>query len=312
MLFLLFLILIVAAVFFFKGYNKLQKASQSVKETASNIDVMLRKKLELTQQIMDVCKGYADHEKLTLFKISVDQSNSLSELAAANGQADKAFAYFSQLANRFPDLKASANYQQLAAQLQALGDQLQNKREQYNARVSDYNKVRNVVPTIFVARALSFSEAKHLDFGDASSMDILKTFQTDDGAKLEAFLGNIGSKVASGTKAAVGKAAEVGTVVAQKARTGSTSAVEFGRDRLGLTKYHYSEGGVIKGPIMRKELDALVAEKKLSATVFVLEDGTKDWIKYETLLTKDAPPPPPDLAVPPPPDSLGNAARPGV
>src|SRR5579863_7146151 len=139
MLFLLFIILIAAVWFFLKSYNKLQNASQSVKETASNIDVMLRKKLELTQQIMDVCQGYADHEKLVHFKISVDQSNSLSELAAANGQADKAFAYFSQLANRFPDLKASANFQQLSSELVVLGDQLQNKREQYNARVTDYN-----------------------------------------------------------------------------------------------------------------------------------------------------------------------------
>jgi hypothetical protein len=143
-------------------------------------------------------------------------------------------------------------------------------------------------------------------------MDILKTFQTDDGAKLEAFLGNIGHKVASGTKAAVGKAAEVGATVAQKARTGGTSAVEFGRDRLGLTKYRYSEGGVVKGPILRKELDALIAERKLSPGVFVIEEGTKDWVKYETLLAKDAPPPPPDAAVPPPPDSLGSAASPGM
>lgn len=302
MLFLLFVLLIVAAVLFFKGYNKLQTASQSVKETASNIDVMLRKKLELTQQIMDVCKGYADHEKLVHFKISADQSDSLSELAAANGQADKAFAYFSQLANRFPDLKASTNFQQLSSELVVLGNELQNKREQYNSRVSGYNQVRNVVPTVFVARALSFPEAKHLDLGDSASMDVLKTFQTDDGAKLEAFLGNIGHKVASGTRAAVGKAAEVGTVVAQKARTGGTSAVEFGRDRLGLTKFRYSEGGVVKGPITRKELDALVEARKLSPQTFVLEEDAKDWVKYESLLAKVAPPPPPDAAIPPPPD----------
>ena len=91
MLFLLFIILAVAAVFFFKSYNKLQSASQSVKETASNIQVMLRKKLESTQQFMDVCQSYADRETMTHFKISADQSSSLSELAAANGQADKAF-----------------------------------------------------------------------------------------------------------------------------------------------------------------------------------------------------------------------------
>jgi LemA protein len=81
---------IAMAVLFFFGYNQLQRISQLVKETASNIQVMLRKKLELTQQAMDVCKGYADHEKLVHLKVSGDMANSFKDLANANARAEQA------------------------------------------------------------------------------------------------------------------------------------------------------------------------------------------------------------------------------
>jgi LemA protein len=242
---------------------------------------------------MDVCQGYADHEKLVLLKVSGDMANSFKDLANANARAEQALAYASQLANRFPDLKADAHYLKLSDQLKSLGDQLQYKREQYNAHVRDYNTARTTVPTVFVARALKFPEAPYLNFEEGGSLDVLQTFQTDDGARLESFLGNLGNKLADGTKAAV-----------DKAKSSGSAAVGFGKDRLGLTKFRYSEAGTVKGPVSRKELDALIESKKLTPQVFILEDGTKDWIKYETLLVKDAPPPPPpDAGVPPPPDA---------
>jgi hypothetical protein len=153
---LLFWAGIVAAVFFFIGYNKLQRISQLVKEAASNIQVMLRKKLELTQQAMDVCKGFADHEKLVQLKVSSDMANSFKDLANANARAEQALAYVSQLASRFPELKADAHFMNLSNQLESLGNQLQYKREQYNAHVRNYNTVRTTIPTVFVARALKF------------------------------------------------------------------------------------------------------------------------------------------------------------
>jgi LemA protein len=298
----LFLAAIVVAVLFFFGYNKLQSISQQVKEAASNIQVMLRKKLELTQQAMDVCKAYADHEKLVLLKVSGDMAGSFKDLANANARAEQALAYVSQLANRFPELKADTQFINLTAQLESLGNQLQAKREQYNAHVRSYNTARTTIPTVFVARALKFPEAPYLNFEDGGSLDVLQTFQTDDGARLENFLGHLGHKVADGTKAAVDRATEVGTVAINKARTSSSAAVDFGKERFGLTKYHYSEGGTVKGPVVRKELDLMVQQKKLAPQIFVLEEGSKDWIKYETLAAKDAPPPP-DAFIPPPPDA---------
>src|SRR5262249_29256494 len=144
---------------------------------------------------------------------------------------------------------------------------------------------------------LGFPEAQHITFGEGGAVDNMTRFETDDGAKLEAFLGNIGSKVASGTKSVVNKAADLG------------------RDR-SMVKFHYSEGGVSKGPVLRRDLDTMVQENKLPMSVFVLAEGSKDWIKYDALLAKEAPaaattpppPPPPDAGIPRPPDAAGISA----
>ena len=292
MLFLLLIVVGGAVWFFLKSYNRLQRECQPVKECFSNIQVMLRKKLELTQQLMDVCRASADNEKLQNFKISADRMESMRDLVSANGQADKAIAFMSQMGGQFPNLKTNVNFLQLSEKLTALGDQLQQKREQYNHQASQFNATRNQVPTVFVARMInSFPQAPMLEFGDEASLDRLSTFHTDDGQALEQFIGGIGHKVAGGARAAVGMAMDAGSAVAQKALGSGTAC------------YRYSEGGAVKGPVSRKELDALVLQNKLPPSVFVLEEGTKDWVKYEQLAVKELPPPPDAVApVPPPPD----------
>jgi hypothetical protein len=82
------------------------------------------------------------------------------------------------------------------------------------------------------------------------------------------------------------------------------AALSSGKDQLNPVRYHYSEDGNVKGPVSRKELDTLIQEKKLTSQVFILEDGTKDWIKYEVLVARNAPPPLANISVPPPPDAL--------
>lgn len=300
----LVVISLAVVVLFLIGYNKLQRISQLIKESASNIQVMLRKKLELTQQAMDVCKGFADHEKLVLLRVSSDMADSFKDLAAANARAEQALAYVSQIANRFPELKADAHFTRLSEQLESLGNQLQGKREQYNGHVRDYNTVRTTIPWVFVARAMKFPEAPYLNFEHAGNLDVLQTFQTDDGAILQRFLGDIGQKLTNGTIAVVDRATEVGTAVAHKARVSSSAAVDFGKERFGLTKYRYSVAGKVEGPVSRKELDALVKENKLSLQTYILEEGSKDWIQYEALVAAELPPPPPDAVVPPPPDAV--------
>lgn len=110
--------------FFLKSYNLLQRSSQLVKEGASNIKVMLRKKLELTKQLMDLCKGYAEHEQFVNLRVSADIADSFKDLGCANARAEQAMSFMGQLANRFPNLKADHQFLLLSRQLTDLGSEL--------------------------------------------------------------------------------------------------------------------------------------------------------------------------------------------
>ena len=278
--------------FFLKSYNLLQRSSQLVKEGASNIEVMLRKKLELTKQLMDVCKGYTEHEQLVNLKVSADMAGSLKELGSANARAEQAMTFMAQLASRFPNLKADQQFLALSRQLTDLGGELQAKREWFNRCVRDYNAERSAIPTVFVARALAFPEASFLNFDDEGSMDILHTFQTDDGAKLEALIGSVGSKI-GGT----------GAAFAKRAREATSAAVEIGREKLGKAKYRYSAAGKPSVPMSRRELDRLADAGAISERTYIIEDGGTEWITFGELVAKDAPPVAPLASVPPPPDA---------
>ncbi len=276
--------------FFFTSYNKLQAASQQVKEGASNIQVMLRKKLELTIQLMDTCKGYQGHEQLVNLKVSADMADSFKNIGAANARAEQAMAFMTQMASRFPELKADTQYTALNNRLAALGNELQSKREWFNRFVRDYNTLRTTAPTVFIARAMNFPEAQY--FNTDENMDVLQTFVTDDGAKLEAFLGSIGSKLSSGASA-----------VAEKAKSAGSAAVEISKEKFSKKKYRYSIGGKPSDPIDRKQLDELAKTGTINEKTYVIEDGGKTWFTVGDLTTKDATLPPLDAGVPLPPDA---------
>jgi len=278
--------------FFLKSYNLLQRSSQQVKEGASNIKVMLRKKLELTQQLMDVCKGYAEHEQFVNLKVSADMADSFKDLGSANARAEQAMTFMAQLASRFPNLKADQQFLTLSAQLTDLGGELQGKREAFNRSVRDYNAERSSIPTVFVARALAFPEASFLNFDDEASMDILQTFQTDDGAKLEALIGSVGSKIGGASVA-----------FANRAREATSAAVEIGREKFAKTKYRYSAGGKPSVPVSRKELDRLAEAGAITERTYVFEDGGAKWISFGELVAQGTLPAAPNASVPPPPDA---------
>ncbi len=60
---------VVIAVIAFLGYNGLRALSESCRESMSNIDVVCKKQISLTNQLHDVVKGYQESEKLVMLKI---------------------------------------------------------------------------------------------------------------------------------------------------------------------------------------------------------------------------------------------------
>lgn len=257
------LIVVVIGVIAFLGYNKLRKLSESIREAWSNIGVVGRKQASLINQLIDVVKGYQESEKLVMLKVSEDMSNA-ANVAQMYQQTGMVLSSVNGLAERFPELKASQQYQRLIDSVQSCESQLENARAGYNASVREYNTVRSSIPTVFYAPILGFKIAPYLEFeGNTQVMDMgsLKSFSADDdGERLNALLGKAGGKLLE----ASGKTIDAGKIVAQKAIEGGKILADKAQEKVGEIRSERSEKA-IAGPAEKKDCGSCGAQMNVDA-----------------------------------------------
>lgn len=267
---------IVLAVIVWITYNRLQKLSQNVKEWNSNIQIALSKKIAEINQLMTMVKGYQEFEQFTQLKISSDSS--AAELASAYQQSDATFSAIQVTAQKFPELKASQQYQRIIDSIQGCERDIQQKREIYNGMVKQYNSAYLSIPAVFLAPLLGFSKAPFLQF-DTSGMqqeNTLKEFKTDDGERLRELFGKATNAVAHTGKSIINKASEVGQSLAE----GNTAAKPEGAAQETLY-FYLVEGSAPAGPVPLRAIREQVLAGKLPLTVQVAAVGTSTWIPIQ-------------------------------
>lgn len=187
---LLVLILLGTLGFIVVNYNNTQKHAQKVMESHSNIMASMKKRVDLVNKLMDVTKGYGDHEKLTYIAVAQAENSrpQTENLEKANTKIEVAVDNIAALARNYPELKADRAYQQLMSQLHHIEDELQNKRETYNHFVSIYNNSIASIPFVFVASSVGFKPAKFFDVSNSDSLENIKDFNINDGEALRGVL----------------------------------------------------------------------------------------------------------------------------
>ncbi|MEM3839145.1 MAG: LemA family protein [Candidatus Micrarchaeaceae archaeon] len=156
------LILIAAVALIF---NSLIVKRNRVQNAMAQIDVQLKRRYDLIPNLVDAVKGYMKYEKgvlttVTQLRASI-VSGSMQDRAAANNMVSQALKSIFAVAENYPDLKASANFQNLQSQLQDTEDKIAFVRTSYNDYVLDYNNAIQEVPGVFFANAFGF---KKMDF----------------------------------------------------------------------------------------------------------------------------------------------------
>ena len=202
----LLVVLLLGGIFGYaiKTYNGLRLRSEGVKRSNSDLTGMLRKRVTLVNQLIDICKGYGEHEKLTHITVSEGATNvaeSASIARAANTVIDRVTA----IASNFPDLKANHTYEKLMDQLHSIEGEIQQKRELYNRMVELYNTQRATFPAVLFSDTLGFPEAPYYQTNE-DGLDAKIEFKTDDGAILRETMKRIGDN-----------ATERGKLLAQRA-----------------------------------------------------------------------------------------------
>jgi LemA protein len=154
-------------------YNGLVRLRALVKEGFSGITVQLRRRADLIPNLVSTVEGYATHEREVLTQVTAHRADAIQGASvAATAQADAAMTgmlgRLMAVAEAYPDLKASQNFQQLQTELAEIEDSLQSARRYYNATVRDLNTKIQSFPAVLIARPMGFSEAEFYTDTDQS------------------------------------------------------------------------------------------------------------------------------------------------
>lgn len=262
-----------------KSYNQLQALAQRLREASSNTEVAVSRKLSLINQLIDVVRNYQDFEQFTHLKISGDNTESLNQ---AWSQAGQVLSSIQGLAQRFPDLRASDQYSNLAVSIQQSEQSIMEARERYNAAARDYNTARASIPTVFVARFMGFSEAPYLEFDHAgvASATTLKDFKTGDGERLQQMFQGAGSKLVDGSRAMAASTLQAGRVLQERLQSATAAATDVEATSAATADIHYfhmQPGGVPQGPVTLAQLQQLIADGVLGVDAHIAPAGSSTW-----------------------------------
>jgi LemA protein len=163
------------AVFVFNG---LVRQKNVVAEGWSGIDVQLKRRADLIPNLTATVQGYAAHERGTFDELTKLRSQTGSQDVAQRAQTEAAITAaigkVMAVAEAYPDLKASANFQQLQHDLSDIEDQIQMARRYYNGAVRDFNVTIGQFPSNVIANFGGFKPAAFFQIDNAADRDVPK------------------------------------------------------------------------------------------------------------------------------------------
>jgi LemA protein len=161
---ILLAILVLAGLWAVSVFNGLVRRKNVVAEAWSGIETQLKRRADLIPNLVETVKGYATHERTTFDELARLRSEGQGQSdPAARAQTEQAITAaigkIMAVAEAYPDLKASANFQSLQGELASIEDQIQLARRYYNGAVRDFNVMIEQFPSNLVAGMGSFKPA---------------------------------------------------------------------------------------------------------------------------------------------------------
>src|SRR6476619_1977750 len=145
-------------------------------EAWSGIDVQLKRRHDLVPNLVETVKGYASHEsgtfeKVTQARAAAMQASGPAEAGQAEGQLTAALGGLRVVAEQYPQLRATENFQQLQRQLSELEDEIQASRRIYNSNVQQFNTRIQQFPGSIIANQGGFTAKPFFEIGDAAERE---------------------------------------------------------------------------------------------------------------------------------------------
>jgi LemA protein len=154
-------------------YNGLVRKRNRAENAWAQVDVQLKRRHDLIPNLVEAVKGYAAHERgtfdeVTQARTAAQQAQGPQAQAAAENVLTQALGRLFAVAENYPQLRATENFQQLQAQLSETESNIAIARQVYNDTVLTYDNALETVPTSIIAGIFNFRPREYFqaDEGD--------------------------------------------------------------------------------------------------------------------------------------------------
>ncbi|MFM9123223.1 MAG: LemA family protein [Actinomycetota bacterium] len=167
------LVLVFAVVIFVvMTYNNLVQKRNQVENAWSQIDVQLKRRIELIPNLVETVKGYASFEQKTLQDVisarnlAMAAPNSVASQAGADNALSGALRQLFALSESYPDLKANASFLNLQEELSNTESRIAYARQFFNDAVLTYNNAVHTFPSVIFASLFKFEDSEFFEATD--------------------------------------------------------------------------------------------------------------------------------------------------
>ena len=142
-------------------YNALVRLKNHIKNSFADIDVQMKLRFDLIENLVSTVKWYASHEKETLENVTNARTSFLNagspnEKLAADNMLSWALKSLFAVSENYPDLKANQNFLQIQTELSDIENKIAAARRFFNSSINEYNSTIESFPTNIIAKLFGF------------------------------------------------------------------------------------------------------------------------------------------------------------
>ena len=169
-------VLVLLALFVVWLYNNLVRQRNRVDNAWAQVEVQLKRRWDLIPNLVETVKGYAAHERetfeaVTNARVVAQKAQGPAEAAQAEGILSQALGRLFAVAEAYPELRATENFQQLQAQLADTENKVAVSRQVYNDTVLTYHNAIQTFPGTLLAGPFGFTKREFFEVEDAAQRE---------------------------------------------------------------------------------------------------------------------------------------------
>jgi LemA protein len=169
-------LIVLAAIAYILIRNSMVASRNRVEEAWSGIDVQLKRRHDLVPNLVETVKGYATHEQKVFERTAqaraeAMKAGSVPATQEAEAKLSGALTDLRAVAEQYPDLRATENFQALQRNLNEIEDEIQAARRIYNSNVQSYNTKIQIFPNSMIASRGGFTAREFFEIDDAAERE---------------------------------------------------------------------------------------------------------------------------------------------